>query len=165
VISVTPQHALRLGAAVLLGLALLLALRPGLVDRPAPPPAGPAEIVIEGRRLPKPGTVIDLHPLPLALVRAADGTLTALSLRCPYLGCRLTWDPGNMRFSCPCHGDHFAADGAWIAGASPSHLHRHPLEEVDGGGVKVDLSGTFLMIGREIAPHVQYPTSTIGLHM
>jgi nitrite reductase/ring-hydroxylating ferredoxin subunit len=161
----TPRHAMHLGAAILLGLALLLSLRPDMVDRPAISPTGETEAIIGALQFPAPGTVLDLDPSPAALVRTLDGNLIALSLRCPYLGCRLIWNPLDQVFSCPCHGDRFGPDGSWRAGAAPSHLHRHPLEDQDGNGMRVDLSGIFLMIGRETAPDVQYPTSLVELHM
>ena len=68
-------------------------------------------------------------------------------------------------FRCPCHGNRFDLDGAWRAGPAPSHLHRHPVATLEDGGVKVDFSSVFLMIGRNTAPDVQYPTSYLELHM
>jgi len=152
-------------AAILLALAVALILWPDLVDQTAPPAEGASHVVISSSQLPAPGSILDLAPSPAALVRTPAGRLLAVSLNCPYLGCRLTWDPVQKVFACPCHGDRFGPNGSWWGGAAPSHLHRHPVESVDGGSVRVDFSGVFLMIGRETAADVQYPTSHLELHM
>jgi nitrite reductase/ring-hydroxylating ferredoxin subunit len=161
----TPRGALQAGSAVVLALALLLALCPQLIDRPSPAPAGPDELVLGWSHLPPRGQVIDHSPLPLGLYTDPEGFLIALSLRCPYLGCRLAWDEVSEVFACPCHGDRFGADGHWLAGEGSSHLHRHPIKQGPSGTVEVDLSEVILMIGREIPPDVQYPTSRLKLHM
>jgi Rieske Fe-S protein len=160
-----PRRGLHLGAAILLGLALMLILWPEGVDQPGKPAVGPSHLVISAGRIPAPGSILDLAPSPAALARTRAGRLVAVSLNCPYLGCRLLWDEVEKVFRCPCHGDRFDLDGAWRAGPAPSHLHRHPVATVEDGGLKVDFASVFLMIGRDPAPDVQYATSSFELHM
>lgn len=46
--------------------------------------------------------------------KSAKG-LTALGgIRCPHLGCKLTWNPEEETWDCPCHGSRFDADGSLL---------------------------------------------------
>lgn len=33
------------------------------------------------------------------------------SVRCPHLGCKLSWNPANSTWECPCHGSEFTSSG------------------------------------------------------
>ena len=44
-----------------------------------------------------------------------DGdTLYAVTVRCPHMGCELTWNAAEKSWDCPCHGSRFSYDGSII---------------------------------------------------
>lgn len=36
---------------------------------------------------------------------------SSASIRCPHLGCKLTWNPSENTWECPCHGSQFTSSG------------------------------------------------------
>lgn len=72
------------------------------------------------------------HPLLSAAtlwqdtVQAAKGlTLRAFAVsapRCPHLGCRLSWNPDEETWDCPCHGSRFDRQGALLEGPAQTDL-------------------------------------------
>lgn len=59
----------------------------------------------------------------------------ALSSTCPHLGCKVTWEPHNSRFFCPCHNGVFDPDGVATHGP-PAEAHQslpqYPLKVENG---------------------------------
>jgi Rieske Fe-S protein len=157
------------GGIIMLGALILAALAAvAFFFQPAPgdPPAdGPLKMTVSEADLPLQGQIKVLGDLPVALGHHRDGGIYALSLRCPYLGCRLVWNEGTHQFHCPCHGDRFTADGSVLVGRSPTHLNRFALRRASSGGVEVLFSRGFAMVGTNQPPDVQYPLSLFGLHM
>ncbi|MCM1084332.1 MAG: FAD-dependent oxidoreductase [Clostridium sp.] len=47
-----------------------------------------------------------------------DGTLHAISVKCPHMGCELAWNSETRTWDCPCHGSRFTCDGALLDGPS-----------------------------------------------
>ncbi len=43
-----------------------------------------------------------------------DGTIHRVSLRCPHMGCELSWNPEECSWDCPCHGSRFDFNGNLI---------------------------------------------------
>lgn len=39
--------------------------------------------------------------------RDENGTIHRISLRCPHMGCELSWNPNEKSWDCPCHGSRF----------------------------------------------------------
>lgn len=72
-------------------------------------------------------------PLP----DGSDG-LYALSARCTFLGCSLTWDPSAARFVCPCHGCTYDLQGRPTAGPAPASLPRLAIYRSADGRVHID---------------------------
>lgn len=66
------------------------------------------------------------------LVRKHDGSLVALSAVCTHLGCIVQWEKDKQDFLCPCHGGHYATDGAVTAGPPPKPLPTIPFSVVGG---------------------------------
>ena len=64
--------------------------------------------------------------------RAADGRLEVLSAICPHLGCSVSWQAGQDKFVCPCHGGEFKADGQHISGPPPRSMDRLPAQIKNG---------------------------------
>ena len=50
-------------------------------------------------------------PQTVAAYRDKDGAIHAVSATCTHLGCRLSWNPAERAWDCPCHGSRFDYDG------------------------------------------------------
>jgi len=61
-----------------------------------------------------------------------NGQLAVLSAICPHLGCSVSWQAGNDKFVCPCHGGEFKADGQHIFGPPPRAMDQLPTQLKDG---------------------------------
>jgi glycine/D-amino acid oxidase-like deaminating enzyme/nitrite reductase/ring-hydroxylating ferredoxin subunit len=83
------------------GFALRVA--PAEEDNPESIPMGSAAIVnINGRKR--------------GLYRDDNGNAHIVTVKCPHLGCRLSWNPDERTWDCPCHGSRFGYDGKRIEG-------------------------------------------------
>ncbi|MEX5213468.1 MAG: ubiquinol-cytochrome c reductase iron-sulfur subunit [Nitrospiraceae bacterium] len=69
-------------------------------------------------------------------VKQPDGQVIAFSPMCTHLGCGYTWDSGEKKFKCPCHGSVFDVSGQVLGGPAPRPLDRLPLK-VENGRVLV----------------------------
>ncbi len=61
-----------------------------------------------------------------------DGEITAISEKCPHLGCRVPWCESSGQFECPCHGSVFNRAGEYREGPAPRGMDRYRVEVVDG---------------------------------
>lgn len=59
-----------------------------------------------------------------ALVKNADGSLTALSMLCTHVCCDMSgyYDPASKEFYCPCHGSVFDSSGQVVRGPAQTRL-------------------------------------------
>jgi menaquinol-cytochrome c reductase iron-sulfur subunit len=64
--------------------------------------------------------------------RDEKGQLAVLSAICPHLGCSVSWQAGNDKFVCPCHGGEFKADGQHTFGPPPRAMDQLPTQLKDG---------------------------------
>ena len=64
--------------------------------------------------------------------RNEKGELAVLSAICPHLGCSVSWQSGNDKFVCPCHGGEFKADGQHVFGPPPRAMDQLPTQLKDG---------------------------------
>lgn len=48
-------------------------------------------------------------------------------MRCPHMGCRLSWNPADSTWDCPCHGSRFDRSGHLITGPAQTSCHYHKL--------------------------------------
>ena len=95
----------------------------------------PRDVVVPAADVPGGGALV-LPEHGLAVLRARDGGVQALSLTCTHLGCRVTATEDG--FTCPCHGSRFAADGAVLTGPATRALRALDCAE-EGGRVTVRL--------------------------
>jgi glycine/D-amino acid oxidase-like deaminating enzyme/nitrite reductase/ring-hydroxylating ferredoxin subunit len=58
----------------------------------------------------------------VAAFRDADGHLRLLSPTCTHLGCRVTWNPAEQSWDCPCHGSRFSVEGTVLDGPAVKPL-------------------------------------------
>ena len=73
------------------------------------------------------GGLVDLGGRRLAVYKAEDGTITALSPRCQHMGCNVDWNDADRTWDCPCHGSRYDREGRVIKGPAkqdldPAHL-------------------------------------------
>jgi glycine/D-amino acid oxidase-like deaminating enzyme/nitrite reductase/ring-hydroxylating ferredoxin subunit len=81
------------------------------VEEASEVPIGAARVVADGRAR-------------KGVYRSADGTLHAVSLRCPHMGCLLRFNPAETSWDCPCHGSRFDVDGAVLEGPAVRDLDK-----------------------------------------
>lgn len=62
------------------------------------------------------GDIVRLAGEIVAGYREDDGVLTAVSPTCTHLGCRVSWNPAERSWDCPCHGSRFAPSGEVLQG-------------------------------------------------
>jgi glycine/D-amino acid oxidase-like deaminating enzyme/nitrite reductase/ring-hydroxylating ferredoxin subunit len=73
--------------------------------------------------------VVDVDGSAVAAFRDASGTLHAVSAICTHMGCKVSWNPGEGSWDCPCHGSRFAPDGAVLHGPALRGLEPVSSEE------------------------------------
>jgi Rieske Fe-S protein len=72
---------------------------------------------------------------PNALVKNADGSLTALSMLCTHVCCQCSFDPASKVYYCPCHGSIFDMSGRVVQGPAISDLPIIELRTDSAGNV------------------------------
>src|SRR5205085_10165403 len=63
----------------------------------------------------------------IAACRTRNGKLHLRSAACTHLGCHVHWNSTEQCWDCPCHGSHFAPDGAVLNGPALAPLARAEL--------------------------------------
>lgn len=81
--------------------------------------------------------VIEVPAARSYLTRVND-EITALSEKCPHLGCRVPFCESSGRFECPCHGSVFNRAGDYVAGPAPRGMDTYPTEVGEDGLVYID---------------------------
>ena len=77
------------------------------------------------KRIP-PGTgkVIEVNNEKLAVYRATDGTVHALSPVCTHAACIVNWNSSEKTWDCPCHGARYDIGGNVITGPATKNLKK-----------------------------------------
>jgi Rieske Fe-S protein len=73
--------------------------------------------------------VVDVDGDPVAAYRDPEGALHAVSATCTHMGCKVSWNPAEASWDCPCHGSRFAPDGAVLHGPALRALEPVSTEE------------------------------------
>jgi len=63
----------------------------------------------------------------VAVSRADDGSLHAVSAVCTHLGCLVAWNSADQSWDCPCHGSRFGRDGHVLEGPAVRPLEPREL--------------------------------------
>jgi glycine/D-amino acid oxidase-like deaminating enzyme/nitrite reductase/ring-hydroxylating ferredoxin subunit len=87
----------------------------------------PSEIDSVDQLKPGEGGVIRNGLSKVAACRTRDGKLHLNSAVCTHLGCHVHWNSTEQCWDCPCHGSHFAPDGAVLNGPALAPLARAEL--------------------------------------
>ena len=70
------------------------------------------------------GGLIDTDQGKVAVYRDERGALTALSPKCPHMGCIVHWNNAQKTWDCPCHGSRFDTSGTVLEGPALQPLAR-----------------------------------------
>lgn len=62
----------------------------------------------------------------IGIYKNKDGTLYPVSVKCPHLGCELSWNPHDLSWDCPCHGSRFDYHGNLIDNPAQTSITPHP---------------------------------------
>ena len=68
------------------------------------------------------GGIVFLNGDKVGVYKETDGTLHAVDIRCPHLGCQLEWNPDEQSWDCPCHGSRFDRYGRLISGPAQKDI-------------------------------------------
>ena len=69
---------------------------------------------------------------PVLVRRLNERDFICFDSSCPHLGCSVSWDKAQRRFTCACHGGAFDVEGKVLAGPPPRPLERLNWEIKDG---------------------------------
>ncbi len=83
------------------------------------------------------GAIVTIPTAQAALINTS-GSLQAVSLVCPHLGCIV--DANESGFACPCHGSRFNPDGSLKKGPATQGLRDLKLQVRDDGHLILDTS-------------------------
>ena len=61
----------------------------------------------------------------IGIYKAKDGVLYPVSVKCPHLGCELSWNPHELSWDCPCHGSRFDYHGNLIDNPAQTSITPH----------------------------------------
>lgn len=89
----------------------------GLVKRFFQIPAEAASEIPPGH-----GGIVFLNGEKVGVYKEDNGTLHAVDIRCPHLGCQLEWNPDEKSWDCPCHGSRFDRYGQLISGPAQENI-------------------------------------------
>jgi nucleotide-binding universal stress UspA family protein/nitrite reductase/ring-hydroxylating ferredoxin subunit len=70
------------------------------------------------------GGLVDVDGRRLAVYKAEDGSLIALSPRCQHMGCTVDWNDADRSWDCPCHGSRYKFDGTVFQGPANRDLDK-----------------------------------------
>lgn len=73
------------------------------------------------------GGLVEMAGKRLAVYKAEDGSVVALSPRCQHMGCTVDWNDGDRTWDCPCHGSRYRADGSVFHGPAKKDLDREEI--------------------------------------
>jgi glycine/D-amino acid oxidase-like deaminating enzyme/nitrite reductase/ring-hydroxylating ferredoxin subunit len=68
------------------------------------------------------GAILRNGTSKLAIYRADNGQLYAMSAKCTHLGCVVNWNKAEKSWDCPCHGSRFDALGKVLNGPATKEL-------------------------------------------
>jgi len=61
----------------------------------------------------------------IGVYKAPDGTVHPVSVKCPHLGCSLSWNPHDLSWDCPCHGSRFDYHGNLLDNPAQTSVRLH----------------------------------------
>ena len=86
--------------------------------------SGPQEKL--GELEPGRGGIVEYNAEKAGVYKDLSGKIYAVSLKCPHMGCQLTWNQDEKSWDCPCHGSRFDYTGKLI-----DEPAAHPLKSLN----------------------------------
>lgn len=86
-----------------------------------------------------PGQVKAVPEAMLFLACLEDNRFIALSRTCTHLGCALSWDESQQKFSCPCHGSTFDRAGVVLTAPALRPLDYYPVR-IEDGNIRIEVT-------------------------
>lgn len=74
------------------------------------------------------GGIAVLKGEKVGIYKSPSGEVWLVSVRCPHLGCELTWNAEEKSWDCPCHGSRFDYKGQSLDGPAQENLAAWRLE-------------------------------------
>lgn len=71
---------------------------------------------------PDQGGVVELAGQKVGLYKSAQGDIWLVDVRCPHLGCELSWNNTEKSWDCPCHGSRYDYQGRLLDGPAQTGL-------------------------------------------
>ena len=68
------------------------------------------------------GKIVEYKKKKMGIYRSESGELFPVTVRCPHLGCRLSWNAAEKTWDCPCHGSRFDCYGKLIDGPAQTDI-------------------------------------------
>lgn len=72
--------------------------------------------------LPGRGGIVTHEGKKIGIYKDEQGHIYAVKIRCPHLGCQLSWNPDEKSWDCPCHGSRFDYRGRLLNGPAQTPL-------------------------------------------
>lgn len=66
--------------------------------------------------------IISYKGQKLGLYRKSENEMYFVTVKCPHLGCQLSWNESELSWDCPCHGSRFDYTGKIICGPAQSDI-------------------------------------------
>lgn len=70
------------------------------------------------------GGIVRYRGVKAGVYKNEQGELFAVSVKCPHLGCQLSWNPDEKSWDCPCHGSRFDYRGNLIDNPAQTGLKK-----------------------------------------
>lgn len=75
------------------------------------------------------GGIVELNGEKVGLYKSAGGEIWMVDVRCPHLGCQLSWNSAEKSWDCPCHGSRYDYQGQSLDGPAQTKLTAYRLPE------------------------------------
>ena len=85
----------------------------------------PGEVGSEDDIAPGEGAILREGLTKIAVYKDEQGAILRLSAACTHMDCIVHWNSLEKCWDCPCHGSHFAPDGAVLNGPAVHALSKH----------------------------------------
>ena len=72
--------------------------------------------------LPGHGGIVTYEGRKIGIYKDEQQNIHGVEIRCPHLGCQLSWNPDEKSWDCPCHGSRFDYEGKLLNGPAQSGL-------------------------------------------
>ena len=72
--------------------------------------------------MPGHGGIVTHEGKKIGIYKDEQGHVYAVKIRCPHLGCQLSWNPDEKSWDCPCHGSRFDYRGKLLNGPAQTPI-------------------------------------------